>query len=355
MGRGLLAAGLAAGLLAFGLWGAAVPVGAIPPLPSSFWGMVTLDGAFLEAGATIEALIGGTPYAATAIRLVGEQAVYTVNVPGDDPTTAAIEGGREGDALQWRVGGTVYPQASTWRGGTNTRLDMTAVTVRWDADAYLVSEGDGMVRAGVVLGAPWPEPLRVPYATRPGTAGPADYVPVEGELLLAPGETAATIVVTILDDALDEPDERFTLTLGPVEGAVVASPREARVVIYDDDDPPAVALERREYAVDPAQGALEVGVMLSAPSGKVVEVGYATADETALAGQHYVGSTGVVRFAPGETQQTLEIVLLEGNEGPVTFTVALADPVNAVWGAPRRATVTIGRLPPVFLPLVRRG
>ena len=355
MGRGLLAAGLAAGLLAFGLWGAAVPVGAIPPLPSSFWGMVTLDGAFLEAGATIEALIGGTPYAATAIRLVGEQAVYTVNVPGDDPTTAAIEGGREGDALQWRVGGTVYPQASTWRGGTNTRLDMTAVTVRWDADAYLVSEGDGMVRAGVVLGAPWPEPLRVPYATRPGTAGPADYVPVEGELLLAPGETAATIVVTILDDALDEPDERFTLTLGPVEGAVVASPREARVVIYDDDDPPAVALERREYAVDPAQGALEVGVMLSAPSGKAVEVGYATADGTALAGQHYVGSTGVVRFAPGETQQTLEIVLLEGNEGPVTFTVALADPVNAVWGTPRQATVTIGRLPPVFLPLVRRG
>ncbi|NLD42279.1 MAG: hypothetical protein GX657_02165, partial [Chloroflexi bacterium] len=130
--------------------------------------------------------------------------------------------------------------------------------------------------------------------------------------------------------------------------------REARVVIYDDDDPPAVALERREYAVDPAQGALEVGVVLSAPSGKVVEVGYATADGTALAGQHYVRSAETVRFAPGETQQVIEIDLLAVDEGPVTFTVALADPVNAVWGAPRRATVTIGRLPPVFLPLVRR-
>jgi len=333
----------------------AAPVRAVPPLPSSYWGTLALDAAPVPVDTPVEVLVAGTPRAVAHVRLVEGQAVYTVHVPGDDPTTSEVEGGREGDALAFRVGGALYPQEATWRGGTNTRLDLAAVTVRWDADAYLVGEGDGQVRVGVLLGAPWPAPLDVPYTARPASAGGTDFAPAEGALTLAPGAVAADILLDVHDDALDEADETFTLALGPLAGVVASAPQEARVRILDDDPAPEVALERAAYTVDPAAGAVEVGVVLSAPSGRAVSVEYATQDGSAHAGRDYTAASGAVVWAPGETRQSVEIALLAAGQGPLTFTVALADPVHAAWGGPRQATVTLRTVPPVHLPLVRRG
>lgn len=350
-GRGWRALGLLAVWLAVGGAGA----GAVPPLPASFWGTVTLDAAPVAVGTPVEVLVGGTPCAIAAVRWVEGRAVYTVHVPGDDPTTPEVEGGREGDALAFRVGGALYPQGAVWRGGTNTRLDLAAVSVRWAADGYLVEEGAGSVEVGVLLGAPWPVPLDVAYSSRAGSAGGGDYAPAEGILALGPGEREAGVLVEIHDDALDEGEESFTLALDPPVGVVGAAPQEARVRIRDDDPPPGVALERGAYRADPAAGAVEVGVVLDAPSGRGVSVGYATRDGTARAGREYLAAAGTLAWAPGGTRRSVTIALLGEAEGPLTFTLTLADPVHAVWGGAREAVVTLRRVPPLHLPLVRRG
>jgi hypothetical protein len=73
-----------------------------------------------------------------------------------------------------------------------------------------------------------------------------------------------------------------------------------------------------------------------------VQVSYATANGTAIAGSDYVATSGVVTFAPGVTAQTIA-VQLNGNvtfEPTETFFVNLSNPVNAVLGV-AQATGTI--------------
>ena len=64
-----------------------------------------------------------------------------------------------------------------------------------------------------------PRGVRVDYATSDGsaTAG-ADYVQTGGTVVFAAGDTATTVIVTVLDDAHDEGDEMLTLTLSNAAG-----------------------------------------------------------------------------------------------------------------------------------------
>ena len=50
-------------------------------------------------------------------------------------------------------------------------------------------------------------------------------------------------------------------------------------------------------------------VNLSVASGQVVTVNYATANDTAAAGNDYVAKSGVVTFYPGSTSQTVSITV----------------------------------------------
>ena len=79
--------------------------------------------------------------------------------------------------------------------------------------------------------------VSVDYATADGTAeAGADYTATSGTLTFAPGETAKTVVVPILDDAVDEGKEKFYLRLTNPQGAYLRKMyREATGVIVNDD------------------------------------------------------------------------------------------------------------------------
>ncbi len=62
--------------------------------------------------------------------------------------------------------------------------------------------------------------VTVDYATADGTAeAGADYTAASGTLTFAAGETMKTVSVALLDDALDEGEETFSLTLSNAQGA----------------------------------------------------------------------------------------------------------------------------------------
>jgi hypothetical protein len=102
-------------------------VWAVPPLPSSLYGTVKADGANPPSGTSVSAWIGGVKYAETLVALHGGDAVYSLNVPGDDPDTASlVEGGRVGDTITLRIGAQPAAQTAPWQNGTNLRLNLTS-------------------------------------------------------------------------------------------------------------------------------------------------------------------------------------------------------------------------------------
>jgi hypothetical protein len=83
-------------------------------------------------------------------------------------------------------------------------------------------------------------------------------------------------------------------------------------------------------------------VTLSAPSTQPVTVNCATADGSATAGKDYTPVSGTLTFAPGQTQLTIAIPVLNDSaaDGDETFTVLLSGPGGATL-ARAKATVTL--------------
>ena len=86
--------------------------------------------------------------------------------------------------------------------------------------------------------------VTVDYATADGTAtAGADYTAASGTLTFAPGETAKTVNVPVLDDAHDDTGETLTLTLSNATGARIRD-GEATGTIENSDAIPKAWLAR---------------------------------------------------------------------------------------------------------------
>ena len=104
---------------------AARPTFAIPSPASSFHGAIKVNGENLPDGLLVVAWINGEAYASNYIQTDRGNSVYSLDVPGDDPDTPEREGGREGDTVQFELGGVLADQAGTWHSGTSIQLDLT--------------------------------------------------------------------------------------------------------------------------------------------------------------------------------------------------------------------------------------
>ena len=120
--RRRFALGLVVALL---LAGSSTALAGIPALPSSFWGTIKVDGENVPDGTVVRALIDGQVYAEEYTQTYEGESFYALNVRADDTDTPARDGGREGDVVQFEVGGVLVEQTGTWHGGTNVRVDLT--------------------------------------------------------------------------------------------------------------------------------------------------------------------------------------------------------------------------------------
>ena len=101
-------------------------VDASPPLPSSLYGTVKLNGANVPDGTLVQALIHDKVIASSLAQTYQGGSVYSLDIPGDDTSSAAVEGGVDGDTISFRIGGIQASQTGAWRSGTNVNLDLTA-------------------------------------------------------------------------------------------------------------------------------------------------------------------------------------------------------------------------------------
>ena len=91
------------------------------------------------------------------------------------------------------------------------------------ADARAEEGTDETIDFAVTLSRAASGTVAVAYVTADGTATAGeDYTARKGELTFAPGETEKTVRVPVLDDAVDEGEETFTLRLTNATGARIA-------------------------------------------------------------------------------------------------------------------------------------
>jgi len=116
------------------------------------------------------------------------------------------------------------------------------VAPRVTAGAVTVAEGNDpagrLVTIPVTLSGVSGLPVTVDYATADDTAvAPGDYAAAGGTLTFAPGETAKSVQVRVVGDAVEEAvNERFLLKLSNARGA---EPEDGSVTVVDDDALPA--------------------------------------------------------------------------------------------------------------------
>ncbi|MEE9491835.1 MAG: Calx-beta domain-containing protein [Gammaproteobacteria bacterium] len=104
-----------------------------------------------------------------------------------------------------------------------------------NASDVAVSESDGKAVLTVNLSAPSTQLITVDYVTVNGSASAgSDYTAVSGTLTFNPGETTQTVSVAIIDDALSEDAETFSIRLENPQNVVLVS-NSSMITITDNE------------------------------------------------------------------------------------------------------------------------
>jgi hypothetical protein len=202
-------------------------------------------------------------------------------------------------------------------------------------DSPTVAEGTASTSTlvfTVSLSAPSGQPVSVDYALSSGTAeANLDFAARSGTLNFAPGETSRTVSVPVVGDALDEADETLSLVLADPSNATLAGALGTGT-IADDDAAPTLSVGAASVSEgDRGSSNLVFTASLSAPSGRAISVGYATAGGSAAAEEDFTAASGTLTFAPGETSKAIAVavrgdIVAEGDE---TLALNFSDPANA--------------------------
>jgi hypothetical protein len=214
-----------------------------------------------------------------------------------------------------------------------------AVLATLEIGNVTVSEGDDTATFTVNVVGDFDSDIMVDFATSDDTAvAGEDYTANSGTLTIPVGQTSGTITVTLTDDALDEDEETFIVTLSNPVNAVIGDP-EGTATVIDDDDPPVLTFQEMDVEIIEGDSGTTNGefvVVLSAPSGKQVTFQFVVSGITATVDEDFIVPASLMGvIEPGETQTTITIPVIGDTlvEGVETFDVELMQPVNATLGA----------------------
>lgn len=256
----------------------------------------------------------GVPSASLTFEPGQVSKVVSVSIKGDTQR-------EPNEQLTLFVSGTENIEGSTKSLGTIVNDDgVPAISI----DNVSVIEGVGGATSQTIftvsLSAPNFQQVKVEYGTATdgvyGTAAAgSDYTSTKGTLTFAPGETRKTLAVTVRNDALDENDETFSVLLfQPVNASV--SKGKGTATIVDDDAIPSLSFSSTPVTLAEGNSGtrqMNFNVLLSAPSGRPVQVTYQTAkppSNAATAGVDYdTVASQAVTIAPGATSVRLPVTI----------------------------------------------
>ena len=229
--------------------------------------------------------------------------------------------------------------------GTGTITDNDSATVQFAPTSLSQSEATSPMAFTVTLTNPVQSGVTVTANSTPGTATAADFTAITNATVTFPpnSSTAQTVNVVINNDALDENDEQFTLTLsGLVATGNVTLPLStatATGTIQDDDATPTLSVANVAQPEGNASNTLTFTASLSAVSGRDVTFTRATQDGTAVStapNADFVALPSALVTIPAGTQSVPIPVTINGDtnfEGDQSFALNLTSIVNATPGS----------------------
>jgi len=159
-----------------------------------------------------------------------------------------------------------------------------------------------------------------------------DYAGGNGVLDFPAGTTTRSVNVAIYGDAVDEPNESFTVDLSAPVHATLADNQGLGTIVTDDSSLPGITIGDASVSEgDAGTVTLSLMVTLSASSAQTVKVNYQTMDDVAVSTSDYVATSGTLTFTPGQTSKQIDITVNGDtlNELDETVYGVLSTPVNA--------------------------
>jgi len=220
--------------------------------------------------------------------------------------------------------------------------------LQFSGNEYRANEDAGLVILTVLRSGGSAGSVSVDLDTVAGSASAgSDFEPLSTTLTLVDGQTTATAEILVYDDTVYEGTESFAVGLANASGgATIGTVASADIIISDNDPVPSSGVVRfsgATYAVSEAGQAVTITVMRTDGNFGAVSVDYSTANDTAMAGQDYSGTSGTLNLADQQDSATIEISIIDdsSDESDETFSVTLSNPGNTSIGAVGEATVTI--------------
>ncbi|MDA1164900.1 MAG: autotransporter-associated beta strand repeat-containing protein [Planctomycetota bacterium] len=185
------------------------------------------------------------------------------------------------------------------------------------------------------LSNPSAVPVTVNAMTLGGTAtAGVDFETVSRTVTFAPGETMASLTVTVLGDFSEEANETFFVNLSGAVSATLIDDQALGTIRNDDITIPGIRIDDAivTEGISGQRPQISFVVSLSGPASVPVEVDFSTMGATATSDIDFVASSGKLRFEPGEITRIVQVTVLgdpdvEANE---TLFLNLSNPVNGL-------------------------
>jgi hypothetical protein len=182
----------------------------------------------------------------------------------------------------------------------------------------------------------------VVYLNTSGTATLAtDFSGNADSIVIAAGSLTTNIILTAIQDAIDEEDETIIIDIDSVKNATENGVQQITTVINDDDLAPTVSLTIAD-SVGEASGSLSGQLNLSTPSGKNIVIYLSAMDSTAGSMDYALGSDSVILFA-GDTSASFTIAIandLDDEASIEYFILKIDSAINAT--LPSSTNTSIG-------------
>jgi hypothetical protein len=130
-------------------------------------------------------------------------------------------------------------------------------TVMFSAATATQAEATTSVTVDVVLSGPSARSIIVPYTINASStaSSPSDYtLSPPSQVTMAPGQTSATITISIADDLVDESSETVTLDMDTPMNATPTTPQSYTLTIQDNDATPTVSWNPAESDLTENEG-----------------------------------------------------------------------------------------------------
>jgi len=170
---------------------------------------------------------------------VSTPAAVFVAVDGDNfhlaPQSPALNAGSKAQAPATDIEGNARPAGGGFDAGAFEQpLPPPTSTVQFSQPAYSVSENGSAFVLTVTRTGDLSEQATVRYGTADGTAtAGSDYLPANGSVTFAPGESSKTVAVNVINDVTPEADETLTVTLTASLPAGLGEPSTAALTIVN--------------------------------------------------------------------------------------------------------------------------